>query len=143
MDIVMGWPGKILCLVAGGLLYKDIEMALFVQTFIFIQFNGVITMQYVLWVVQFMPILFMDPEFFKGRMKKTVFAIYFLFWICIFIPWEVLSSQFYNHGGVEKIEQIMTLNYIFFGVGTLSMAYWMHHRNKFNLANKKFAVTPT
>lgn len=54
-------------LISGSLLYYDIFIAMFVQTWAFVAFNKVQTAQYILWYKTILPIVFVNNALTKNK----------------------------------------------------------------------------
>mmetsp|Transcript_108572 Transcript_108572/g.150144 ORF Transcript_108572/g.150144 Transcript_108572/m.150144 type:complete len:107 (+) Transcript_108572:647-967(+) len=58
-------PQWSLMIVGGFLFYYDLIFALFLQTYIFVMMNKVMTAQYFLWQFSFLPVLLINSKDFK------------------------------------------------------------------------------
>ena len=143
IDFIMAWPGKVLMVFAGFLLYEDIVLAMFVQTGIFIAFNSVCTLQYLLWVGQFWPMLFMDDIYFRSKGPKIFIGFQIVITVVSVAMWEVYSVGYFNHGGSHNIYYMTYINYFYYSFMIVSMIYYTDLRMKANIEKKGFRITPT
>ena len=62
-------PQFVLLIISGIKFYKDLPFCIFIQTFIFVTFNKVVTAQYFIWFIPMIPIIFENNLLFTEKKK--------------------------------------------------------------------------
>ena len=74
--------------------YKKIIFCCFLLTYVFVIFNKVVTAQYFVWYIQFIPIFFYETKIFRENKKVKKFSILVLLWFLVVIAWNNMAFRF-------------------------------------------------
>jgi len=89
-------PQIILLVSAGVKYYKDLPFCCFVQTFIFVMFNKVMTAQYFVWYITFLPLFLYNNDLYKNHKGKLFLTS--IAWLTIELLWNVGAHQLEAQG---------------------------------------------
>jgi len=79
-------PQITLLFVAGVKYYRDLPFCCFVQTFIFVMFNKVMTAQYFVWYMAFVPLFLYQNNLYRNHKGK--FLLLWLAWLATELTWN-------------------------------------------------------
>ena len=98
--------------------YKDLELCMFLTTLVFVAFNKVVTAQYFLWYIQFLPLIF---ERVYGRLTRNQryvnWSIYGI-WFVIIAIWNNLAHRF-EAKGEDMFVMFHVINCLFFLINVM------------------------
>jgi len=89
-------PQIVLLVAAGVKYYRDLPFCCFVQTFIFVMFNKVMTAQYFVWYITFLPLFLYNNDLFNNHKLKL--AAISGVWLGIELLWNLGAHQLEAQG---------------------------------------------
>ena len=108
-------------LVLGALLAKrDIFLACFAQTFTFVMMNKVVTSQYFMWYLFFLPLILPNNRLIQDRWKLGVFLI--VCWIASQAFWLFFAYSL-EHLGENTFRELWVGSLFFFVSNSLILGY--------------------
>jgi len=117
-------PQWAVILTAGCMFYYDLFLALFLQTWLFVIFNKVMTAQYLLWWLTVMPLCAMNNE--MVRSKKGLFGVCIVMLASAYSIWGYYAHNF-EHNLKDTIPQIQYANYYWFAAQLFTCLCYLKH----------------
>ena len=100
-------PQWLLVVVAGITFYFDLFTAMFLQAWFFVMFNKVMTAQYYMWYISFVPLILVN-----NRISKAWFLALNLLWVLGQACWGFFAAKF-EFEGEATLEGIQLSNFAF------------------------------
>jgi phosphatidylinositol glycan class M len=91
-------PQVAILAVAGYKLYKDLPFCIFIQTFVFVTFNKVVTAQYFLWYIVYIPIVLSRSQLWLDVSQRWKLYVGGAIWVGVEIIWCVLANLLEGQG---------------------------------------------
>ncbi len=87
LQAILTFVPQITLLVAAGIkYYRDLPFCCFVQTFIFVMFNKVMTAQYFVWYITFFPLFLYQNNLYRNHKGK--FLLLWIGWLATELTWN-------------------------------------------------------
>lgn len=139
----MKLPGLILVLLQGSLLFRDIEFTLFAQTMTFVLFNGVQTLQYVIWWIVVHNV-HIDYRLYKGKRSHLIgsYSLIAMLVLC-WSFWEVYSCNHTSNGWPGALEKMQLFNMVMFAGYTFWFYNTIELNSEANLKRLRFKIVPS
>jgi phosphatidylinositol glycan class M len=93
-SIMLFLPSIVLIVVITAKFYRKIIFCCFLLTYVFVIFNKVVTAQYFVWYIQFLPIFFYDTIFFREIKKMKEMGYLTVAWLVTVIAWNNMAFRF-------------------------------------------------
>eukprot|EP01017_Pseudomicrothorax_dubius_P046098 TRINITY_DN8072_c0_g1_i1.p1 TRINITY_DN8072_c0_g1~~TRINITY_DN8072_c0_g1_i1.p1 ORF type:complete len:418 (-),score=102.08 TRINITY_DN8072_c0_g1_i1:112-1365(-) len=128
ISILAFLPQVIVIGTAGIKLYKDIIFCVFVQTFAFVIFNKVVTAQYFVWYLIYLPLILARSNLFTDAKKRWLLIYCAAIWLAVEFLWMMVAFQL-EFKGVNVFLELWGINILFFLVncGILWLFITNHH----------------
>lgn len=140
VHMAMSLSHKLVFILPGFLLYKDFELAIFVQTFAFVMYNSVSNQQYVLWYGKFFIFLCSDRIYYTTKLGIFYMISCIVFFVATWLSWELEARAYKFYGRVNSLEKMGLINIIYF-VGIMGFFYiTMYFRIKSNTERCNFKI---
>ena len=94
ISMILFLPSILLISVITYKFYKRIVFCCFLLTYVFVIFNKVVTAQYFVWYIQFVPIFFYDTKIYRDGKNWKTFSALVLAWFLVVVGWNNLAFRF-------------------------------------------------
>ena len=111
-------PQFSLIFISGYVYYNDLVFCMFVQSFIFVIFNKVITAQYFIWFIVLLPMLLPNSSLINKNKTKGVFLI--IIWVLSQVVW-LHSGYKLEFLGVNEFKSLYFSSLLFYTVNVLCL----------------------
>jgi phosphatidylinositol glycan class M len=78
--------------------YRELDLCLFLTTLVFVAFNKVVTAQYFLWYIQFLPLIFDKVYGSLSKSQRRMNWLLYAVWLCLILIWNNLAHRFEAQG---------------------------------------------